>query len=120
MRHQMAVPARHRFFGLDSADRYDRNGDLATLEFLYNSVTYVTRPGVIRMLRECGFSLVRKEQIDAFARDPSRIPTGWKRWLATRLQRVLSAETLSSLAFASQELRSLCASLVYEIVRKPA
>ena len=89
-------------------------------EFLYNSVTYVTRPGVIRMLRKCGFSLVRKEQIDAFARDPSRIPTGWKRWLATRLGRVLSAETLSSLAFASQELRSLCASLVYEIVRKPA
>src|SRR5262245_21304417 len=46
-------------------------------EFLYNSVTYVTRPGVMRMLRECGFRLTRKEHLDAIAKDPSSIRTAW-------------------------------------------
>ena len=89
-------------------------------EFLYNSVTYVTRPGVMRMLRECGFRQTRKEQLDALAKDPSRIPTAWKRWLLTRLRRVVSPEAISSFALTLHETRRLCSGVICEMLRKPA
>ena len=89
-------------------------------EFLYNSVTYVTRPGVMRMLRECGFRLTRKEQLDAIAKDPSSIRTAWKRWLLTRVRRVVSPDAISSFALALHETRRLCAGVICEMLRKPA
>jgi SAM-dependent methyltransferase len=89
-------------------------------EFLYDSVTYVTRPGVIGMLRECGFRLVRKDHFDALARDPSQIRSGWRRALVRLARRLVGAERVASLAFAAREVRYLCSGAIVELVRKPA
>ena len=89
-------------------------------EFLYDSVTYVTRPGVMRMLRECGFVRVRREQYDALARDPSQLQSEWKRRFARLGRRVLSAEVLASIAFAAREARYVCSGAIVELLRKPA
>ena len=88
-------------------------------EFLYNSVTYVTRPGVMRMLRECGFVLLRKERLDALMRDPGRIQSGWKRSAIAAARRLSSERFLSAASFAAQEAQKLFAGLIVELVRKP-
>ena len=88
-------------------------------EFLYNSITYVTRPGVIRMLRECGFVLVRKERLDALMEDPGRVQSAWKRSAIAAARRLMSARFLSGAAFTAQEARKLFAVGFIELVRKP-
>jgi len=72
------------------------------------------------MLRECGFRQTRKEQLDLLAKDPSRVPTAWKRWLLTRLRRVVSPEAISSFALTLHETRRLCSGVICEMLRKPA
>lgn len=89
-------------------------------EFLYDSITYVTRPMIIRTLRECGFILHRRERLDALVRDPTTIKSRWKSRFIAVARRVVSPESLSAAAFAAQEARHMFDGVVYELVRKPA
>ena len=88
-------------------------------EFLYNSVTYTTRPGVLRMLRECGFDFVRKDRISALVHEPSKIENRYKRWLISAGRRLFSDRALIRASYFAQEASMICAGCIFELLRKP-
>jgi SAM-dependent methyltransferase len=88
-------------------------------EFLYNSVTYTTRPGVIRGLRKCGFIFVRKEHLDALVHDPTLAKSALKRLVISCGRHIFPERFLSRACFLSQEICLLCGGVIYELLRKP-
>jgi SAM-dependent methyltransferase len=63
--------------------------------FLRDAVTYITLPGVLRMLSRAGFLRVRETEIVGKVRSPGELRAGWKRVVVGMLTRVVSTSVLS-------------------------
>lgn len=89
-------------------------------EFLYDSITYVTRPGVERMLKNCGFLFESKRRLEQVVRSPASIETPWKRTVVSKSKQLLSDRQLIQAARAFTTVRDLCRGPICEILRKPS
>jgi 2-polyprenyl-3-methyl-5-hydroxy-6-metoxy-1,4-benzoquinol methylase len=88
-------------------------------EFLQNSITYVTRPGVRRQLRALGLQSVRDRHISAVCRSPSLVNHPWKRAVLETTRRFVSADVLvRAIAWLDQAV-FLCTPSIAELVQKP-
>lgn len=87
-------------------------------EFLYTSITYVTRPRVIRTLRKCGFEFLRMETWRQRIQNPHAIKAGWIRKTINLARKIARDETLVRAAFYAQQAR-MGGMVIREIVRKP-
>ena len=88
-------------------------------EFLYDSITYVTRPGVVRMLEDCGFSFQSARRLQEVVQSPDQLATPWKRQVLSTGKRLLSDQQLLKVARAFATARDLCRGPICEILRKP-
>lgn len=88
-------------------------------EFLYDSITYVTRPGVERMLKSCGFLFESKRRLEQVVQSPANIETAWKRKVVSTSKQLLSDRQLIHAARAFTTVRDLCRGPICEILRKP-
>jgi len=88
-------------------------------EFLYDSITYVTRPGVVKMLKDSGFTFESKRKLERFVQSPANIETPWKRKVLSASKQLFSDELLIHAARAFTTVRDLCRGPICEILRKP-
>lgn len=89
-------------------------------EFLYDSITYVTRPGVARMLKDCGFTFESKRKLERVVQSPTHVQTPWKRKMLSASKQLFSDQQLLHAARAFTTVRDLCRGPICEILRKPS
>jgi ubiquinone/menaquinone biosynthesis C-methylase UbiE len=88
-------------------------------EFLYNSVTYTTRPGVVKALKRCGFTFLRKAHLCALVHEPARITNPLKRFLVFGGRRFLAEQALAQTLFVVQGALWTFGGIVRELLEKP-
>ncbi|HKY39626.1 MAG TPA: class I SAM-dependent methyltransferase [Polyangiaceae bacterium] len=89
-------------------------------EYLYDSITYVTRPGVTRLLERSGFSLLSKQRFEESLGSGEQSTGRLDRNVLGLARRWVSDRTLAELWFRARGLRHLCTGPIIELCRKPA
>ena len=88
-------------------------------EFLRDAVTYITLPGVLRMLSRAGFLRVREAEMVEKVRSPGKLKARWKRVVVGMLTRVVSTTVLSWVWILLDTARRLFRIGIEELLKKP-
>lgn len=88
-------------------------------EFLNTSITYVTLPGVRRMLKQCGFISKTEQRVRSFIESPDLLKSTWKRLVITLGRRLMSVASLTRIALVFSQTARMFFPGIYEVLQKP-